>query len=190
MKFGRPVSDFLQSIEANLVHYYTMANYCLDPLKKSGGVIVNVASKVALTGQGATSGYAAAKGGVLSLTREWAAQLLEFGIRVNAVVPAEVWTPLYKNIVGQLPDSKAFLEKIHRSIPLGNRMTTPEEIADMVVFLSSRRASHVTGQFVFVDGGYTHLDRLISVNKFAETQREEGGFGGSVLSGLSKLLKR
>jgi len=159
---GCPVSDFRQSLELNLVHYYSMANACLPSLIQSKGTIVNISSKVALTGQGGTSGYAAAKGGVLGLTREWAVQLLKHGIRVNALLPAEVWTPLYESIIDETPNPMERLQKIEQSIPLGNRLTRPQEIADMVVFLASERASHITGQFLFVDGGYAHLDRAVT----------------------------
>jgi L-fucose dehydrogenase len=188
VKLGRPVQDFRQSLEQNLVQFYTMTNLCLEHLKRSKGAIVNIASKVAVTGQGGTSGYAAAKGGVLSLTREWAVQLLHDGIRVNAVVPAEVWTPLYKSIVGQQPDPEMLLAKIHQSIPLGNRMTTPEEIANMVVFLASERASHITGQFIFVDGGYTHLDRLLSVDGYSKHIEGKSALFDAVKQKLKKLL--
>ena len=67
---------------------------------------MNIASKVAITGQGGTSGYAAAKGGILALTREWAVELLPAGIRVNAVVPAEVMTPLYRQWLARLSGSR------------------------------------------------------------------------------------
>ncbi|AWC21566.1 2,5-dichloro-2,5-cyclohexadiene-1,4-diol dehydrogenase [Aminobacter sp. MSH1] len=152
---------FRESLERNLIHYYTTAHHCLPWLKKSRGAIVNVSSKTALTGQGSTSGYTAAKGAQLSLTREWAAALRGDGIRVNAVIPAEVMTPLYEKWLKTFDDPEARLEEITRRIPLGQRMTTAEEIADTVIFLLSDKASHTTGQWLFVDGGYTHLDRAL-----------------------------
>ena len=153
---------FVGSLEANLIHYYVMAHYCLPHLRASKGAIVNISSKTAVTGQGGTSGYVAAKGAQLSLTREWAAGLAKDGIRVNAVVPAEVMTPLYQSWLDRFPDRDTKLATIVSKIPLGARMTTPEEIANMVVFLLSSRASHITGQWMFVDGGYTHLDRALT----------------------------
>jgi L-fucose dehydrogenase len=153
---------FAASLERNLIHYYTMAHYCVDALRASRGAIVNISSKTAVTGQGGTSGYCASKGAQLSLTREWAAALAGDGVRVNAVVPAEVMTPLYRSWISSFENPEEKLADITRRIPLGQRMTRSEEIADTVVFLLSERASHVTGQWLFVDGGYTHLDRALT----------------------------
>jgi L-fucose dehydrogenase len=152
---------FLSSLHKNLVHYYLLAHYALPALIKSKGSIVNIGSKVAETGQGNTSGYAAANGGRNALTREWAVELLKYGIRVNAVIVAECYTPLYEKWIHSLPDPEEKLKSITEKIPLGKRMTTAEEIAGMVVFLLSSRSGHTTGQLIHVDGGYTHLDRAI-----------------------------
>ncbi|MBN7815866.1 L-fucose dehydrogenase [Algoriphagus pacificus] len=152
---------FAESVSKNLFHYYHLAHYALPYLKKSKGAIVNISSKTAVTGQGGTSGYTAAKGAQLSLTREWAVELLKYQIRVNAVIPAEVYTPLYQNWIQTFENPEQKLADITKNIPLGNRMTTPEEIAAMTIFLLSEKASHITGQHLFVDGGYTHLDRSL-----------------------------
>lgn len=154
--------DFMASLHKNVVHYYLMAHHCLPWLKKSKGAILNITSKVADTGQGNTSGYAASNGGRDALTREWAVELLKYGIRVNAVVVAECWTPLYENWIKTLPDPDAKLAEIEAKIPLENRMTTAEEIANGVVFLLSPRSSHTTGQLIYIDGGYVHLDRALA----------------------------
>lgn len=154
--------EFRASLERNLIHYYTLAHLCLDELKTHRGAIVNISSKTAVTGQGRTSAYVAAKAAQLGLTREWAAALAPHGVRVNAVIPAEVMTPLYENWLKTFPDPEAQLAEITARIPLGGRMTLAAEIADTVVFLLSPRAGHTTGQWLFVDGGYTHLDRALS----------------------------
>lgn len=161
LEHGSPEA-FEKSLTSNLTHYYEMAHYCLDNLKKVKGSIVNISSKTALTGQGGTSGYAAAKGAQLALTREWAVELLPYEIRVNAVIPAEVMTPLYESWLNTFDNPDKKLYDIIQKIPLGKRMTTKEEIAHMVLFLISEKASHITGQHLYVDGGYTHLDRAIT----------------------------
>lgn len=153
--------SFIASLHKNLVHYYLMAHHALPELIKSKGSIVNIGSKVAETGQGNTSAYAASNGGRNALTREWAVELLKYGIRVNAVMVAECYTPLYDKWIKTLPNPEETLKKINDKIPLGKRMTTAQEIADMVVFLLSERSSHTTGQLIYVDGGYTHLDRAL-----------------------------
>jgi len=153
--------SFIASLHKNLVHYYLMAHYALPELVKSKGPIVNIGSKVAETGQGNTSAYAASNGGRNALTREWAVELLKYGIRVNAVIVAECYTPLYDKWIKTLPNPEEKLRSITDKIPLGKRMTTEEEIANMVVFLLSERSSHTTGQLIYIDGGYTHLDRAL-----------------------------
>jgi L-fucose dehydrogenase len=153
---------FLLSLRRNLVHYYDMARFALPELKKSRGAIVNIGSKVAETGQGATSAYAAANGGRNALTREWAADLAPHGIRVNAVIVAECWTPMYEAWLRSCPDPEGERRRIEARIPLGQRMTTREEIAHAVAFLLSPRSGHTTGQLLHVDGGYVHLDRALN----------------------------
>jgi len=152
---------FRASLDQNLLHYYTLAHLLLPDLKAARGAIVNISSKTALTGQGQTSAYVAAKAAQLGLTREWAAALAPHGVRVNAVIPAEVMTPMYRSWLDSFADPAEQEALITARIPLGSRMTTAEEIASTTVFLLSDRASHTTGQWLFVDGGYVHLDRAL-----------------------------
>ena len=162
LEHGSP-ERFEAGVRDNLLHYYALAHYALPSLKASAGSIVNIASKVALTGQGGTSAYAAAKGAQLALTREWAAELLPYRIRVNAVLPAEVMTPLYRDWLATFPDADGKLRSIAANVPLEQRFTAPEEIAAAVLFLlSPTQSAHTTGQQLFVDGGYVHLDRTLT----------------------------
>jgi L-fucose dehydrogenase len=153
---------FMKSLHNNLVHYYMMAHHALPALKASKGAILNITSKTAETGQGNTSAYAAANGGRNALTREWAVELLKYGIRVNAIVVAECWTPAYEKWIKTLAEPEAKLSEICSKIPFENRMTTAEEIANAVAFLLSDASSHTTGQIIHVDGGYVHLDRALA----------------------------
>lgn len=167
---------FNESLQKNLLHVYALTHFAAPHLKKSAGSIVNIGSKVAMTGQGGTSGYAAAKGAVNALTREWAVELAPAGVRVNTVLPAETWTPLYEKCLAALSDPEAAKADIEQLIPLDRRLTTIEEIADTAVFLASPRSSHTTGQIIVVDGGYTHLDRKCT------TSGNASDFGGASFS--------
>lgn len=152
--------EFIDSYYKNVVHVFSLVSKCLSALKESKGTVVNIGSKVADTGQGGTSGYAASKGAMNALTREWAVELAKYSIRVNCVIPAEVWTPMYDRWIHTLDHPEEKLKEIVSRIPLEMRFTTSEEIANMAVFLASNAVSgHTTGQIVYVDGGYTHLDR-------------------------------
>jgi L-fucose dehydrogenase len=154
--------DFVLSLKKNVVHYFVMAQACLPYLKQNKGAIVNIGSKVSVTGQGGTSAYAAACGGRNALTREWAVELLPYAVRVNGVMVAESYTPLYEKWINTFPNPQEKLDQIETKIPLEKRMTTPEEIANTVAFLMSEKSSHTTGQLIYVDGGFVHLDRSIN----------------------------
>ncbi len=155
------LEDFTASLKLNLISYWCLTKYCFPYLRESKGNVLNIGSKVALTGQGNTSGYAASKGGVLALTREWAVDFLPYGMRSNALIIAESYTPAYETWIDSLVNGAKKLRSINEKIPLGNRMTTPDEIANTAIFLISDLSSHTTGQFAFVDGGYVHLDRAL-----------------------------
>lgn len=154
------VELFRQSLEKNIVQVFACTHFARPHLAQHNGSIVNIGSKVADTGQGGTSGYAASKGAMNALTREWALSLANDKIRVNCVVPAEVITPMYRNWLDQsVKNTEAAIKAIGQLIPFGRRTTTEDEIAAMTVFLGSNMSSHTTGQIIYVDGGYTHLDR-------------------------------
>lgn len=150
---------FIASLEKNLFHYFYTAHYALPYLIQSSGVIVNISSKVALLGEGHTSGYAAAKGGILALTKEWALGLSQYGIRVNSVVPAQVWTPLAEETLSKNLQGQALKKYLESQVPLGKRFTNPQEVANTVLYLASDLSSHTTGSELHPNGGY-FLDNL------------------------------
>ena len=156
-----PPEDFMISVQNNLLHVYAMTHYALPQLRKGPGCLVNLGSKVSETGQGHTSAYAAAKGAISALTREWAVALAPDKIRVNCVIPAECLTDQYEQFFQSQAKPEAAKKAIADIVPFEKRLTTPEEIAQTIVFLASDRSSHTTGQLVFVDGGYTHFDRAV-----------------------------
>ena len=153
--------DFMTSVKNNLLHVYAMTHYALPQIRKGPGCILNLGSKVSVTGQGKTSAYAAAKGAISALTREWAVALAPEKVRVNCVIPAECITDQYEQFFQTQTNPEAAKKTIADIVPFEQRLTTPEEIAQTIVFLASDRSSHTTGQLIFVDGGYTHFDRAV-----------------------------
>ena len=153
--------EFMISLEGNLLHVYAMTHFALPQLSKGPGCLVNLGSKVSVTGQGHTSAYAAAKGAVSALTRDWAVALAPEKIRVNCVIPAECLTDQYEKFFRSRTKPEVTRGAIGDLVPFAHRLTTPEEIAQTIVFLASTRSSHTTGQLIFVDGGYTHFDRAV-----------------------------
>ncbi len=153
--------DFEKSLHGNLTHYYELVRCALPYLKKAKGSVLNIGSKTALTGQGKTSAYAAAKGAILGLTREWAAAFMKDSVRVNAIIVAECWTPLYANWIKTFDDPESRKKVITDKIPFEKRFTSIEEIANTSVFTLSPLSSHTTGQWIYVDGGYVHIDRAL-----------------------------
>lgn len=158
------VAEFEASLRSNLVQIFSLAHHCLEALIETRGVILNIGSKCSVTGQGGTSGYAASKGGMNALTREWALDLACYGIRVNCVIPAEVITPLYEAWLARTPDPEQARQQLNATIPFEKRTTTIEEIANTVAFVASPRSSHTTGQILHIDGGYVHFDRACTMD--------------------------
>lgn len=159
------IDDFMDSLRLNLVSFFAVVKFSLPLLKNSKGMFFIIGYKVALTSQGGISGYAAGKGGVLGLTREWAVDLIGYGIRFNALIIAESYTPAYETCITSLENEVEKLNSIKNTIPLEAKLTTPAEIADTPIFVISDKSSHTTGQFFFVDGGYIHLNRALLSSK-------------------------
>jgi NAD(P)-dependent dehydrogenase (short-subunit alcohol dehydrogenase family) len=120
-------------------------------LKVGGGVIVNNASIAGIVGFGRTAAYVASKHAVVGLTKNVALDYAKQNIRVNAVCPGIIHTPMVDRFTGQDPK---VLEQLVATNPM-DRVGQPEEIADTVVFLCSQAASFITGQTIAIDGGWT-----------------------------------
>ncbi len=142
------VEGWRKVIDVNLTGvFYAMQAQIPPMLQTGGGAIVNMASILGQVGTKGSAGYVAAKHGVLGLTQTAALEYAEQGIRVNAVGPGYIDTPLLDSLS---PKVKAALIELH---PIG-RLGRPEEVADLVVWLSSDQAAFVTGAYYPVDGGY------------------------------------
>jgi len=158
---GNP-EQYLGSLERNLLHYYNMTHFALPYLKKSRGNIINIASTANSNSQGRSSEYASVKGAVLALTREWAAELTEYGIRVNAIFSSEAMASLDRQGVETSSRAQEKLQSTPGRNPSEKRISAAGEIAAIAVFLLSARAAHITAQHIFANGGDTQSDRALT----------------------------
>ncbi len=145
-------SDFESLLRLNLTSTFLGCKYAIPHLRKTKGSIINMSSAVALMGQHAASSYVATKAGQIGLTRALALDLAPEGIRVNAVCPAGVRTPLVEEWAASEYDPAEALRMVDRWHPLG-RMATIDEIGEVCAFLASAEASFLTGQTICPDGG-------------------------------------
>ena len=146
------LEDFESLLKLNLTSTFLGCKYAIPHLRKTRGAIVNMSSEVALIGQGAAPAYVASKAGQLGLTRALALDLASDGVRINAVCPAGVMTPLLREWAATQYDADAALKLVDSWHPLG-RMATAEEIGEVCAFLLSAEASFITGQIICPDGG-------------------------------------
>ena len=145
--------EWQKVLNVNLQSVYLCSKYAIPKMKK-GSAIVNTASIAGLLGFENSAAYCASKGGVVNLTRQMAMDYANKGIRVNAVCPGAVDTPMIERVINASKNPKAAKKQFNLMHPMG-RMAKPEEIAKTVAFLASDDASFITGQAIAVDGGFT-----------------------------------
>lgn len=146
-------ADWDRQLAVNLKSVYLCCRQALPHMiSAGGGSVVNTASVQALATTGRISPYAAAKAGILGMTRDLARDFGRYNIRVNSICPGCIATPMMDRTVATLADREAFLAKLSQFIPL-QRLGTPRDVAQVVLFLASSLAAYVTGTTVIVDGG-------------------------------------
>ena len=142
-------------MNTNLASVYRGCHFAIpEMLKKGGGSIVNTASVQGILGIPDWAAYAAAKGGIIALTRQIAVEYATRNIRVNCVCPAGTRTAMAEKILAASPDPEATLKEVTDFYPM-RRLASPEEIAYAVLFLASDESSFVTGHSLVADGGFT-----------------------------------
>jgi NAD(P)-dependent dehydrogenase (short-subunit alcohol dehydrogenase family) len=148
-------ADWNEVISTNLTSVWRFMKCAVPQMRRQGGgSIVNVSSAQALRGFHGWAAYAAAKGGINALTRQTAVDLAPDRIRVNAVAPGTIMTPLNEKVFREAADPQALIERWNAAHPLG-RFGQPEEVAEAIVFLAGDRSAFVTGDVLRVDGGLT-----------------------------------
>ncbi|MGO9874788.1 MAG: SDR family NAD(P)-dependent oxidoreductase [Acidimicrobiia bacterium] len=147
-----PIDEWRHIIDVNLTGTFLLSQAALAPLLNSTGTIVNLASVAGIRATPYNAAYCASKGGVVMLTKSMAIELAKRGVRVNAVCPSAVDTPLLHNFV--LPDD-ADMQLLGRATSPMGRVLEAEEISSAVAFLASSEAKSITGSVLTIDGGAT-----------------------------------
>lgn len=145
--------DWQTVIDTNLTSVWRGMKVCVPLMRKrGGGAVINMSSVQGLIGFKGWPAYAAAKGGINALTKQTAVDLAPDGIRVNAVAPGTIMTPLNQKLFDSMDDPSELIETWNRAHPIG-RFGEANEVAELVTYLASDRASFITGEIIRVDGG-------------------------------------
>ncbi len=147
--------DWDYVLAVNLKGVYLCSKYAIPHMVRGGGgSIINVGSIASFVGLPENAAYNASKGGLLTLTRNMAVDYARSNVRVNALCPAMILTPMLEAFIRAQPDPEAYVRAVEQAIPLG-RIGRPEDVAPAAVFLASDESAFVTGSALMVDGGYT-----------------------------------
>lgn len=147
--------EFERCLAVNLIGPFLCSKYAIPHIRAAGGgSIINIASVHAVQNVGGTAPYAASKGGLAALTRAAAIDVARDNIRVNAICPGWIDTPLVRGIFASSPDPEGMRRAVERRQLLG-RLGTPEDVGYAALFLASEESAYITGSLLFVDAGMT-----------------------------------